>query len=173
MILNDLMSDNECTELAAELFRIYGISSAVYDSTGTIVSGKPHWSNRLCPIIKGNPESLAAICAPSNQSFLKEVEQTGKPRIGECDAGFRKVCVPIIVDGQFLGAAGGCGLLCGNEDIETFFIGKLLKLKEEEIVELYRGTSVMTETEGSQMANFTEKRISDLIQAQKVTAIDD
>lgn len=168
MTLTDIMSSDTCAEFADELFHIYGMNCAVYDAAGTIVSGKPNWSNRLCPLIKGNPESLAAICAPSNQNFMAEVKKSGESFIGECDAGFRKICVPIIVDGQFLGAAGGCGLLCGNEEIETFLIEKLLKLKEEEIVDLYRGTSVMTETEGNRMVDFIENRIAAMLQSPKV-----
>lgn len=167
MTLTDIMSSEGCAEFADELFNIYGINCAVYNAAGTIVSGKPNWSNSLCPKVKGNPESLAAICAPSNQHFLAETKQTGKPLIGECDAGFRKVCVPIMVDGEFLGAAGGCGLLCGDEGIETFLIEKLLKLKEQEILDLCADTAIMTETEANQMAGFIQKRISEFIQPQK------
>ena len=42
----------------------------------------------------------------SDANFMAMAKQTRKAVIEECDAGLMKVVVPIIVDGEFIGAVG-------------------------------------------------------------------
>jgi ligand-binding sensor protein len=67
-----------------------------------------------------NKDSLDAICATGNQHFMAQAKQTRKAVIDECDAGLTKIAVPIFVDGEFLGTAGGCGLLPAGEKFRLF-----------------------------------------------------
>jgi ligand-binding sensor protein len=107
MELTDILTKDEWARFEKELFERFQINCTVYDTSGTGVTGLPNWCNRLCPEIKANKDSLAAICAPGNQHFMAQAKQTRKPVIGECDAGLVKIAVPIFVDDAFLGTAGG------------------------------------------------------------------
>ena len=80
--------------------------------------------------IKANKDSLAAICAPGNQNFMAQAEKTRKAIIAECDAGLVKIAVPIFNQDEFLGTAGGCGLLPAGGEVETFLIEKTAGLTE-------------------------------------------
>ena len=54
----------------------------------------------------------------------------------ECDAGLVKVVVPIFVDGDFLGAAGVCGLLLKGSEVDSFLINKTTGIDVGEIENL-------------------------------------
>ena len=51
----------------------------------------------------------------------------------ECDAGLAKVVVPIFVDDEFLGVAGGCGLLQKGSEVDSFLINKTTGIDVGEI----------------------------------------
>lgn len=160
MELTDILSKEQWAEFEKELFDRFHINCTVYNTAGVGVTGKPNWCNRLCPEIKANKDSLAAICAPGNQNFMAQARQTKKPVIGECDAGLVKIAVPILVDGEFLGTAGGCGLLPEGGEVETFMIEKSMGLSEEQIAELCEGLGEMTEAQAEEMAAFIEGRLA-------------
>ena len=163
MDLTDILSKEEWAAFEKELFDRFGINCTVYDASGVGVTGKPNWCNRLCPEIKANKESLAAICAPGNQNFMAQVKRTKKPVIGECDAGLIKIAVPIFFDGKFLGTAGGCGLLPEGGEVETFLIEKSIGLSEKEIAKLCVGMGSMTKGQAEEMAGFIENRIAEYV----------
>lgn len=165
MKLTDILSQKEWAQFEKELFDRFHINCAMFDASGTAVTGEQNWCNRLCPEIKTNEDSRAAICAPANQEFMTQAEQTKKPVIGECDVGLMKICVPIFVEGEFMGAAGGCGLMPEGGELETFLIEKTLGLSEEEIAELCEGLGSMTEDEAQEMADFIERRIEQYVKA--------
>jgi len=166
MELTDILSKNEWAAFEKELYERFGINCTVYDTSGTGVTGKPNWCNRLCPQIKANKESLAAICAPGNQNFMAQAKQTQKAVIGECDAGLIKIAVPIFSDEEFLGTAGGCGLLPEDGEVETFMIEKTTGLSEAEIVGLCEGMGTMTLARAREMADFIEARIAGYMKAR-------
>lgn len=162
MELTDILSKEEWTAFEKTLFERFKINCTVYNTSGVGITGKPNWCNRLCPEIKANKDSLAAICAPGNQNFMAQAKQTQKPVIGECDAGLIKIAVPIFFDGSFLGTAGGCGLLSEDGEVETFIIEKTLGLSEQEIAELCRGIGSMSESQAAEMVAFIEARLQQL-----------
>jgi hypothetical protein len=88
-------------------------------------------------------------------------KQTRKAVIGECDAGLMKIAVPIFSNGDFLGTAGGCGLLPEGNELETFIIEKTAGLCEEEIADLCKGMGSMTTEQADEMAAFIETRIAE------------
>jgi len=163
MTLTDVLSKEEWAEFEKELYDRWQISATVYDASGVSITGKPNWCNRLCPQIKSNKDSLAAICAPGNQNFMAMARQTKKPVIGECDAGLMKIAVPIYVNGDFLGTAGGCGLLPEGGEVENFLIERSMGLDEEKINEFCDGLGTMTEAQAKEMATVIEKRIEQYI----------
>ena len=96
MELTDILSKEEWETFEKELSDRFQINCTVYNVEGIGVTGKPNWCNKLCPEIKANKESLAAICAPGNQNFMAQARNSHKAVIGECDAGMMKIAVPII-----------------------------------------------------------------------------
>jgi len=159
MELTDILSKKEWATFEKELFDRFQINCTVYNTSGIGVTGNPNWCNRLCPEIKANKDSLAAICAPGNQNFMAQAKQSQKAVIGECDAGMIKIAVPIFIGGEFLGTAGGCGLLPADGELETFMINKTAGLSEEEIAGLCEGMGSMTEDQAEEMAAFIEENI--------------
>ncbi len=164
MELTDILSKEEWAVFEKELFDRFQINCTVYNSDGVGVTGKPNWCNRLCPEIKGNKDSLAAICAPGNQNFMAQAKQTRQPVIDECDAGMMKIAVPIFSQDEFLGTAGGCGLLPAGGEVETFLIEKTAGLTEMEIAGLCEGIGTMSEDQAEEMAAFIENKIAEFMQ---------
>jgi len=160
MELTDILSKEEWAAFEKELFDRFQINCTVYNTDGIGVTGKPNWCNRICPEIKANKESLAAICAPGNQNFMAQAEKTRKPIIAECDAGLVKIAVPIFNQDEFLGTAGGCGLLPAGGEVESFLIEKTAGLTETEITGLCEGLGTMTEDQAEEMALFIEGKIT-------------
>lgn len=163
MELTDILSKEEWAAFEKALFDRFQINCTVYNTDGIGVTGKPNWCNRICPEIKANKESLAAICAPGNQNFMAQAEKTRKPIIAECDAGLVKIAVPIFNQDEFLGTAGGCGLLPVGGEVETFLIEKTAGLTETEIAGLCEGMGTMTEDQAEEMAVFIEEKITEFI----------
>jgi len=170
MELTDILTKNEWAAFEKELFERFQINCTVYDTTGTGVTGKTNWCNRLCPKIKANKDSLAAICAPGNQYFMAQAKQTHEAVIDECDAGMIKIAVPIFSEGEFLGTAGGCGLLPEGGEVETFIIEKTAGLSEAEIEELCQGLGTMTLDRAREIADFIKARIADYKKAVNTEA---
>jgi len=168
MELTDILSIEEWARFEKSLFDRFHINCTVYNTEGVGVTGKPNWCNALCPKIKANKESLAAICAPGNQNFMAQAKKTKKRVIGECDAGLLKIAVPIFVNDQFLGTAGGCGLLPEGGEIEDFLIHKLLGYDENEIAELCRDLGSMTEEQAEEMAAHIETQIDAFVRQANV-----
>ena len=102
MELTEILTKEEWAAFEKELFDRFQINCTVYNTDGIGVTGKPNWCNRLCPEIKANKDSLAAICAPGNQNFMAQAEKTRKPVIAECDAGLVKIAVPIFKQGELI-----------------------------------------------------------------------
>jgi ligand-binding sensor protein len=165
MELTEILSITEWSHFEGDVFKRFGMSCTVQDINGARITEKLRWSNRLCRKIKGDKESLAAICSPSNLYFMAEARKTETPVVGECDAGFLKLAVPIIVNGEFLGAVGGCGLLPAGGEIEPFIITKTLGLSEREIFDVCRDIRVMNKTEGRIMAEYIDHSIREFTSA--------
>ena len=163
MVLTDILAAEEWAAFEKELYTQFQINCTVYNTDGVGITGKPNWCNKLCPEIKANKDSLAAICAPGNQNFMAQAKQTHNAVIGECDAGLIKITVPIFYNDEFLGTAGGCGLLPVGGELETFIVEKTLGLSEKEIAALGEGLASMSEEEAKEMAKFIEKRIAQYI----------
>lgn len=159
MELTDILSVDAWAGFEKELFDRFHINCTVYNVEGTGVTGKPHWCNVLCPKIKANPDSLAAICAPGNQNFMARAKQTRKAVIDECDAGLLKIAVPIFVGDAFLGTAGGCGLLPEGGKVDTFMVHKATGMEETEIAFLCKDLATMSQTQAEEMAGFIEGRL--------------
>ena len=163
MELTDILSVDEWARFEKDLYDRFHINCTVYNTAGVGITGKPNWCNQLCPAIKANKNSLAAICAPGNQYFMSQAKQTGKAVIDECDAGLLKIAVPIFVQDDFLGTAGGCGRLPEGGEIETFIIEKTTGLSAAEIADLCAEVSVMSDAQASEMSDVIDRWIGTVV----------
>ncbi len=163
MKLTHIIFKEKWEHFEKELFDRFHINCTVYDISGKGITGKPRWCNRLCPEIKANKDSLAAICATGNQHFMAQTKRTRKAVIDECDAGLTKIAVPIFVAGEFLGTAGGCGLLTVGGEVQTFLLEKTMGLSETQIMGLCEGLGTMTQAEAEKMAVYIEQRTAQFV----------
>ena len=127
MELTDIASVEKWEEFEKEIHTRSGIYAGVYNNQwNRITSYVAFGANEVCPTIKAYPEGVAAICTMANQYFGTVLAKTKQPLVDECDAGFVKFAVPILLEGVFLGMVGGCGHLLPDGEVETFPIQKAI-----------------------------------------------
>ncbi len=167
MQLEQIAPLNEWLELERELHGHFHMNCTVYNAQGAGVTGSPNWCNSLCPRIKANKESLATICAACNQNMMRRMEKTRAPVVDECDAGLLKYSVPILVNGEFLGAAGGCGRLPENGELEAFLIHKASGMDEKEIDSLGKSVETVAESEIKSAVEYVINRLDEIIRSNR------
>jgi len=112
------------------------LNASVFDADGIRITDFKKWANRLCPVVKANEKGRSYICAVAHQNAANQARKTREPAIVECDAGLVKAVVPIFVDDEFLGVAGGCGLLQGDSEVDSFLVNKTTGIPVAEIENL-------------------------------------
>ena len=163
MELLDLCSLETWAKLEDDIFERSGLNSAVYDVDGIRINSTLRFPNRLCPEIKSNPKGQSFICATAHMNLANMARQSGDAVIEECDAGLFKLVVPIIVDGTFLGAAGGCGTLLDDGEVDAFLVNKTTDIAEEQVEALSEGTPVTSSQAAEALAEFVKLRIDRII----------
>ncbi|MDD2604534.1 MAG: PocR ligand-binding domain-containing protein [Desulfobacterales bacterium] len=154
MKLTDVLPLETWKELEEEIFNRSGLQASVFDVDGIRITDTKRWANRLCPVIKADDRGQSYICAVAHMNLANEARDTHKPVIGECDAGLSKVVVPIFVGDEFLGAAGGCGLLLDDGEVDSFMLNKTLDLPEEKTEELAEGIVSLSTAQMEELADF-------------------
>ena len=154
MELTDLLPLDAWKELEEELHRRSGLQASVFDVKGVRITDTKRWANRLCPAIKADDRGQSYICAVAHMNMAAEAAGSGQPVIGECDAGLSKLVVPIFVGDEFLGAAGGCGLLLDDGEVDSFMLNKTLDLPEEKTEALAEGIVSLTTAQMEELADF-------------------
>lgn len=163
MKLTDLLPPDAWVELEQEITKQTGLSGNIFDAEGIRITKYRHWANRLCPVIKANDKGQSFICAVAHQNLAAQAKQTRKPLIEECDAGIAKVVVPILVGGEFLGAACGCGSLLEGGEVDTFLINKITGIDEEEIESLSNDMGYISTEEANSLLKYLEKEIQAIV----------
>jgi ligand-binding sensor protein len=163
MKITDLLPKEEWKQLENEFFLKTGLDTSIYDPDGFTFTGLKQWANNICPRIKARPESLQAVCAVAHQNLAHQAKQTGKYVIEECDIGLIKICVPIIVENECIGAFSGCGLLMEEGEVETFLVHKLTNMDEAEIEELVSQIKTISEIRVREVAVEMEDRIKEIV----------
>jgi ligand-binding sensor protein len=133
MQLTDVMPVDQWIRIENEFIENTGLCAGIMDTENKRLTDNVQWANQLCPKIKGDPRGLAQICSVAQAGMANEARRSGKTIIRECDAGMIKIVVPIFAGGEFLGTAGGCGLLLNGGELDTFYISKVLEIPEEEV----------------------------------------
>ncbi len=163
MQMTDLLSPEEWKELEQELHRYTGLDTNVYDRDGFTFTGLKQWANRVCPEIKSHPDALQSVCSVAHQNLAQIAENTREPVVEECDIGLMKIVVPVIADGEFLGAVGACGHLLEGSELETFLMHKLTGLDESRIQELAEDLPQISESQAMTLAREMEQRVQSIL----------
>ena len=165
MKLTDLQSLEKWAELEKAIHRKSGLRSRVYDVDGVGITDKTEHANKLCPEIRATSKGLTFICAVAHQNLAAMSRNTRKPVIEECDAGLIKIVVPIFVGDEFVGAAGGCGLLMADGEVDDFMINKTTDLPEDRIAALIEDLGTITLAQAAELTAFIEREIQRVIEA--------
>ncbi|MBU8922494.1 MAG: PocR ligand-binding domain-containing protein, partial [Bacteroidales bacterium] len=104
-----------------------------------------------------------AICAPSGQMF-RQLMQTGrKPFAEECEGGMLRISVPIIHEGELVGAVGGCGLVPEDGEIEEYMIEMSTGMTGEEIAALSKEVGIASEARVQEIIDFIQGKVAEAI----------
>ena len=136
MTLLEILPVEKWIELEMGINKRSNLNASVFDADGIRITDFKKWANRLCPVVKADKKGQSYICAVAHQNAANQAKKTRNPAIVECDAGLVKVVVPIIVENEFLGVAGGCGLLLKDSEVDTFLVNKTTDLDAGEIEDL-------------------------------------
>ncbi len=171
MTLTDILPIAEWVELEKEIVEKTGLNAGIYDINGARITDFKTWPNRLCPEINGNKKGQTFICAPAYQNMAAMAEKTGKGVADECDAGLGRIVVPIIINGELIGTAGGCGLIFEDGEVESFFINKTIDLDENTIEMMAEEIRTVTDEKKEEALQLIEDRISEILNNDTKTKI--
>jgi ligand-binding sensor protein len=154
MILTDIQTIQKWIDLEKQIYQKSGIQPSVYNTDGIGITDYKQWANRLCPAIKATADGQTFICAAAHTNMAAMAQKNRKPVIEECDAGLLKIVVPIFAGDQFVGAAGGCGLLPVDGEVDTFMINKTTEIEEKKIQALSTDIGFLSMASARELADF-------------------
>jgi hypothetical protein len=70
-----------------------------------------------------------------------------------------KIAVPIFINGEFLGVAGGCGYILGAAEVDIFLISKTTGIEATRLVSLADDIPVMTMKQAESHASFIQNEV--------------
>jgi len=163
MKLTDVAPLNIWVELEQKINERSGLNASVFNVDGVRITDFKKWANKLCPVIKADEKGQDYICAVAHQNLAAEAKHSRQPVIAECDAGMMKLVVPIFLNGEFLGVAGGCGYILENGEVDTFMVNKTIGIAEEKLMNLSDDIPVMTPEQAESHAKFIQVEIKQII----------
>jgi ligand-binding sensor protein len=167
MQLTDIQPVEKWAQLETAIREKSGLRARVYDIHGVGLTDKSAHANDLCPEIRSTGKGLTFICAVAHQNLAAMAQNTRKPVVEECDAGLIKIVVPIFVGDEFVGAAGGCGLLMADGEVDDFMINKTTDLPEARIAELVEGIATISAAEVEALTDFIARKIRHLVDSAR------
>jgi len=167
MKLIDILPPDQWLELEIKIHDMFRLNAAVFDKDGLRITDYKNWANRLCPVVKGNEKGQSFICAVANQNMMAQAKDTKKPVTDECDAGLIKIVIPIFVGDEFLGIAGGCGLLPDGGEVESFPVSKVTGIDEEEIQGLSDDIDIIKADKAKSLIEFIQEQIHRIVSGLK------
>jgi ligand-binding sensor protein len=163
MKLTDIATRKQWIELEQQINARSGLNASVFDVDGLRITDFKKWANRLCPLIKADEKGQSYICALAHQNMAAQAKRTRRPIIAECDAGLMKIAVPIFINGEFLGVAGGCGYIIGDGEVDLFMVNKTTGITNEKLINLSDDIPTMTPEQAESLARFIEDQINQII----------
>ena len=163
MELTDIQALEKWVALEKEMNRRSGLDASIFNVKGIRITEYKEWANAFCPAIKANDKGQSFICAVAHMNIAEQARQSHKSVIEECDAGLMKVVVPIFVGEEFVGAAGGCGYMLDDGEVETFLINKITDIDEEELERLSGSVKRISRDQVESLAEFVEGEIKQIV----------
>jgi ligand-binding sensor protein len=163
MKLTDVAPLNIWVELEQKINERSGLNASVFNVDGVRITDFKKWANKLCPVIKADKKGQDYICAVAHQNIAAEAKHSRQPVIAECDAGMMKLVVPIFLNGEFLGVAGGCGYILENGEVDSFMVNKTIGIAEEKLMNLSDDIPVMTPEQAKSHTKFIQVEIKQII----------
>ena len=170
MKLTDIAPLEKWLELEQKINERTGLNASVFNIEGVRITNYKKWANKLCPVIKANKKGQDYICAVAHQNIAAQAERSRQPVIAECDAGLMKMVVPIFVNDEFLGVAGGCGYILGNGEVDTFMVNKTIGIDDEKLEHLLEDIPVMTLDEAQTHTGFIQNEVDQILKAYETAA---
>lgn len=159
MNLMDIAPLETWAELENEAWEKFHLQSSVFNKEGIRITNTKNWSNRICPEIKSTDKGQSFICATAHMNLAGQAQKTKAPVIEECDAGLLKIVVPIFAGTEFLGVAGGCGLLPKDGEVDSFAVNKITDIDEERVESLSGNIPEITDQDARDAAAFFSEQI--------------
>jgi ligand-binding sensor protein len=164
MQLTDIAPLKKWIELEQKINERSGLNASVFDVDGVRITNFKKWANKLCPVIKADQKGQNYICAVAHQNIAARAQRSHKAVVAECDAGLMKLAVPIFLNGEFLGVAGGCGYISENGEVDMFMISKTTGIAEEKLMDLSDDIAVMTPEQAESHTEFIRIEIEQIIE---------
>ena len=163
MKLTDIATLEKWLGLEQKINARSGLNASVFNVDGARITDFKRWANRLCPVIKADEKGQSYICALAHQNIAAQTQRTRRAVIAECDAGMTKIAVPIFINGEFLGVAGGCGYIIGDGEVDLFMINKSTGIANEELISLSDDIPTMTKEQAESLVGFIEDEVYQII----------
>jgi len=170
MKLIDIAPLDKWLELEQKINERTGLNASVFNVDGVRITDFKRWANKLCPVIKADEKGQNYICAVAHQNIAAEAQRSHQPVIAECDAGLMKMVVPIFVNDEFLGVAGGCGYIMENGEVDTFMVNKTIGIADEKLKKLLDDIPVMTPDEAQSHTGFIQNEVDQILKAYENTS---
>jgi ligand-binding sensor protein len=164
MNLTDIMPIEAWVEIETEIHGRAGLNAAVYDVNGQRITDFKGFANQLCPALRETGNGQKFICAVAHQNMASRAARTGKSIVAECDAGLMKFVVPIIYDDEFLGTAGGCGLLREQAQVDTYLVHRITGLAEDRVQQLAANVDTITPERLETVLEFVQTRVAEALE---------
>jgi ligand-binding sensor protein len=162
MNLTDLQPKEKWIELQQELHDRFHINADVMDKDGKRLAGNT-WGNELCRAIREDAKGHGAICAPAGQMFVQLMQNGRAAFVEECDAGMMRISVPVIKDGELLGAVGGCGLVAEEGEVDEFMVEMSTSMDGETVAGLAKSVHAVSEARVQEVLEFIKARVAALV----------
>lgn len=120
------------------LYDRFAVNAVTLSKTGERkTGGEVPWANKLCAMIKTNPNGADKICNKLLKILLHAARTKKEGTAGECAAGMNKWVLPIIQNDEIDGFVNICGRpWCNADRIYTEYISKTLDVDMETIEEM-------------------------------------
>jgi ligand-binding sensor protein len=163
MKLTEIVPIEQWMALEEMINQRFAVDANIFDTDGYRISSVKNWVNKLCPAIKDTDKGQSFICAVAHMNLAEQARQTGQPVLEECDAGLAKIVVPIILNEQFIGSAGACGILIDDGEVDTFLVNKMTDIPESRAEKLGETVSTISSAKAQEIIYFIEREIKRLL----------
>jgi len=163
MELTDICPLSTWEVLENDIFEKFNFQGSVFNPKGIRITQVKNWSNDLCPAIKSTEKGQSYICSVAHMNMNAIAKNTGATVVEECDAGFSKIVVPIFLGNEFLGVAGGCGLVAEDGEADTFAVTKITDMDEERVETLAKEVPVISFEKMEAAVDFIETQVARIL----------